>query len=336
MRRADHGYEPKIDVLPRPRYIFPMTRALPLALWILAAVPLAAGDAALPAAAGNVARDVCRVSANPLLGPPLADGVLRADRGLFDTLDKIFARFGYARFSLVDVVSALETNELRVSHHLNRALARGSLEMPENGTFAILRRAVSASGQVGREIHGMSSPLATESLANSVARLIAIRNGEELAGDFNARTYRENTPSGYTVAKQELELGRDLGLIEVRQQRDNKHRLLYRYVEGAGLPDSLAEAVASASARLAALASGTNKMDDILFEFLDEAYRRFRFQSFSSGQAASVLGLKTNSFNYYLSRAIARGSFVRVKNGTYRIHRRAVSPRGKWEGRGWG
>ena len=291
---------------------------------ILTLVFLLAGQAS-----GAAATDPCLTSANSLLGPPIADGALRADRTLFETLDGIFAHFGHAGFTLPEAVSALGINRNRLSLHLGRALVRGSLEMIADGVFAVPEGAVSASGQVGRDILEMASPLVTEFLANSVARLVKARDREALAGTFTTKVYEKNTSASPVIAKFELDLGRDLGLIEARHKRDNKHAVFYRYVEGAKLPDALAEAAAAASVRLAAVVPGISEADANLFSFLDEALRLFGHRAFFPSRAASRLGRKQNTVNHHLNRALARGGVEMAKNGRFRILPEAVSSSGE-------
>ena len=256
----------------------------------------------------------------------IASGATEADANLFAALDEIYRLFGHEPFSRGQLRPALGLNPLSVDHYLNRALARGSLEMIRNGVFRIPREAISPSGEVSRDIRGFSSRLATRAFAKAIVRLFDARSSGELTGPFTRQMYGERSSVSHVKIREELALGVDLGLLERMGTKHGK-QWTYRFKHDARLPDALRPI--PATARISDIASGATEADANLFAALDEVYRLFGHEPFSLGQLRPALGLNPLSVNHYLNRALARGSLEMIGNGVFRIPREAVSPSGE-------
>ena len=260
-------------------------------------------------------------------------GIGEADAYLFHTLDEAFRLFGHRTFTSPQLISELGQGRSPVNHYLSRGLARGSLEMTEDGAFRVLPEAVSPSGLVGRQRLKMTSRFATEVLVNSVARLFEALSSAELTVPFSARAYRtrKGFPTNASTASFDLTLGLDLGLIEAEEGAHGGETLL-RSVEGAQLPDAIAERLPSASTRIVDVASGASRADVGVFKALDEALRLFGYREFSVGQLARATRLPQSVVRYYLDRGLARGSLTMTEDAMFSVLPEAVSPPG-WVGR---
>ena len=233
----------------------------------------------------------------------MASGVAPVDADLFASLDEIYRLVGLREFSLNQLLATPHFEEYAATLYLSRAVARGSLEMTQYGSFRIRPRALSSGGRVGRGNLGMSSRFVTEFMVNSVALLIETRSSGALTGPFTRADYGRRRPlalNGRSLSY-ELALGEDLGLIGTRGNTEGGE-VFYFYVEGARLPDVLAEKIRSASAKLASRILGATRADASLFSFMDTAFGFFGHRGFSLGQIVEQSRLNRSSVVYLLNR----------------------------------